>query len=60
LLREEHESRREIDNFRRVMHERFYAFDPLTMDETVLKTAKRQGEVKVVEAGSRWLLPEDV
>jgi adenylate kinase len=60
LVRDEHESRREIDNFRRVMHERFYAFDPLTMDERVLRTAKRRGEVKVVEAGSRWLLPEDV
>ena len=30
------------------------------MDERVLRTAKRRGEVKVVEAGSRWLLPEDV
>lgn len=54
------EARREIDAFRAEMHKRFYAFDPLTMDERVLRTAKRQGNIVVIEAEDRWLLPEGV
>lgn len=60
LVRDDPEARREIDKFRAAMHGRFYAFDPLTMDERVLRTARRRGEVRVVEAGDRWLLPDGV
>jgi adenylate kinase len=60
LVRDDPEARREIDKFRAAMHRRFYAFDPLTMDERVLRTARRRGEVRVVEAGDRWLLPDGV
>jgi len=60
FVRDDPEARREIDKFRAAMHERFYAFDPLTMDERVLKTARRRGDARVVEAGDRWLLPDGV
>jgi adenylate kinase len=30
------------------------------MDERALRTARRRGEVRVVEAGDRWLLPDGV
>jgi len=60
FVRDDPEARREIDKFRAAMHERFYAFDPLTMDERVLRTARRHGDARVVEAGDRWLLPDGV
>jgi hypothetical protein len=60
FVRGDPEARREIDNFRAAMHEKFYAFDPLTMDERVLRTAKRQENVKVIYEEDRWLLPEGV
>jgi adenylate kinase len=60
LVRGDPVARREIDKFRAAMQGRFYAFDPLTMDERVLRTARRRGEVRVVEAGDRWLLPDGV
>ena len=60
FVRDDPEARREIDKFRAAMHRKFYAFDPLTMDERVLRTARRHGDARVVEAGDRWLLPEDV
>ncbi|ACB40687.1 hypothetical protein [Pyrobaculum neutrophilum] len=58
LVRGDPEARREIDGFRLEMHRRYHAFDPLTMDERVLKSAKRRGDVAVLEGPERWLLPQ--
>ncbi|MEM1597606.1 MAG: hypothetical protein QXP31_10915 [Pyrobaculum sp.] len=57
-VRGDPEARREIDAYRAKMHQKFVVFDPLTMDERVLKTAKREGSKVVIEEGDRWLLPE--
>lgn len=59
-IRSDPEARGEVDRYRSVMHQKFAAFDPLTMDERVLKFAKRSGNSAVVEEGDRWLLPPGV
>jgi adenylate kinase len=59
-VRGDPEARREIDRYRSLMLSKFVAFDPLTMDERVLRLAKKRGHVAVVEAEERWLLPPGV
>lgn len=60
LVRDNAEARREIDKFRALMRRKFIAFDPLTMDERVLKGARLDGDYYIIYAESRWLLPPEV
>ena len=59
-VRRDPEARKEIDSFRAKAHMRLGAFDPLTMDERILRTGERRGNVVVVHAEDRWLLPAGI
>jgi len=59
-VRRDPEARKEIDSFRAKAHIKLMAFDPLTMDERVLRTGERRGNIVVVHAEDRWLLPAGI
>lgn len=60
--RDDKDSRQEIDDTRAELHERFLAFDPLTLDEDVpavfeLAAGTNGGTVTIDESTSRWPIP---
>ncbi len=61
-VRDKKEARAEIDGFRRRMHGRFVAFDPLMVDERALRTAlaSSRGDVVEVRAEDVWNVPAGV
>lgn len=61
-VRDRREAREEIDGFRRALHRRFTAFDPLTVDERALRVAleSSKGDVAEIEAEDVWNVPPDL
>ncbi len=61
-VRDRREARAEVDEFRRRMHARFVAFDPLMVDERALRTAlaRSKGDVVEVRAEDVWNVPAGV